>query len=161
MLRAHAARPMHCSLVICGLRKLTMNEVLGPRPHTTCMHVLVMCSSLPLASYLVLQCQLSEQLVDPDSAFDAIFSYMATRYSHFAPLTTILFDDITFPDAFDTLDFPDPTLSASPHHSPMASLQSPDCEGSPTPLFTPEQQVWIENLITTLKITCCQSLQQV
>ena len=115
MLRAHAARPMHCSLVICGLRKLTMNKVLGPRPHTTCMHVLVMCSSLPLASYLVLQCQLFEQLVDPDSAFDAIFSYMATRYSHFAPLTTILFDDITFPDAFDTLDFPDPTLSASPH----------------------------------------------
>ena len=52
------------------------------------MHVLVMRSSLPLASYLVCQYQLSAQLVAPDSVF-AHLEYPPSLVIHFRHLHNV------------------------------------------------------------------------
>ena len=103
--------------------------------------------------YLVLQCQLSEQLVASDSAFDAhdlppiwpsataalpltqIFHSTTSHYQmHSTPSTSPI-------RRYAPLSLVSPNL-------PISSPQSPDHEGTPTPVFTLEQQAWIENLIT-------------
>ena len=77
---------------------------------------------------------------------------MAVRYSRSAPRTTVSFEDITLPETFDTCadsDLVESTTRASSASTrqPMASQQNNS--GAPTPVFTPEQEAWIEKLIFT------------
>ena len=83
--------------------------------------------------------------------------FMAARYSFSA---TVSFDDITLPEAFDTLadsDYPESTTPTSPRQS-MASRQTSDGTPTPGPVFTPEQQAWIEQLIATHGATSASTL---